>query len=179
THQPGCVVAEAGIDPEDARRVAVEDQEREHGEHDRDGVEPHEDVHDPEGDRVGDRKETRERRAEPKGARRLEDHLEGFANSHRHAPPRGARSEVPMIALSIRPSAVRRTECGGPAPSSACAFRRKKRTETMRAAGTYREDATDAGACRISRHASDVPRLRSCASMSEDPLAGELGRCAL
>ena len=80
--QPGCVVPEAGVDPEDARRVAVEDQEREHGEHDRDGVEPHEDVHDPEGNRIGDGKETRKGRPEPQHPTSGKHHIEGFANRH-------------------------------------------------------------------------------------------------
>src|SRR5437870_6774323 len=59
-----------------------------------------------------------------------------------HAPPRGARNTVPLIVLSIRPSAVWRTEFGGATPSNACAFRRKKRTEPMRAVGRPGEDAT-------------------------------------
>ena len=39
TQQPGGVVAETGVDPEDARRVAIEDQEGEDGEHDPDRTE--------------------------------------------------------------------------------------------------------------------------------------------
>jgi len=91
TQQPGRVVAEAGVDPEDARGVTIEDQEGEDGEHhpDRtgsdegDGAEAHEQAHAPERGRVGEGQETRKGRTEPKGARWLENHFEGFANSHR------------------------------------------------------------------------------------------------
>jgi len=91
TQQPRGVVAETGVDPEDARGVAIEDQEGEDGEHDPDRTgsdqgdrtKADEHTHASERGRVGEGQETRKGRTEPKGARWLENHSDGFANSHR------------------------------------------------------------------------------------------------
>ena len=101
--QPGRVVAQAGVDPENPRRVAIEDEEREDGEHDpdrtepdeRDGAESDERTHASQSDGVGDREEARQRWPEPQRARSGKED-ERFANSHRSRSAAGCTEHGPV-----------------------------------------------------------------------------------